>query len=65
LAFFSSQAFEIGNMFKELPDNLFEQLLTNIHEPIVIVCSVILCVFWIALTCYTVAAAKLMKTLVG
>ncbi|WP_075533460.1 hypothetical protein [Moritella viscosa] len=65
LAFFSWQAFTISSFFKELPYNTTDQILNNLHEPIVVICAIIMCIFWLALTCYTVAAAKLMKSLVG
>lgn len=65
LALFTSQILAITAMFNKLPENSMSLVLDNIFEPIAFVCGLIMLVFLFALTFYTLAAAKLTKSIIG
>ncbi|MFD3283856.1 hypothetical protein ACE41O_12090 [Alteromonas macleodii] len=65
LALFTSQILAITGMFNKLPENSMSLVSDNIFEPMALVCGLIMLVFLFALTFYTLAAAKLTKSIIG
>jgi len=65
LVLFTSQILAITGMFNKLPENSMSLVLDNIFEPMAFVCGLIMLVFLFALTFYTLAVAKLTKSIIG
>lgn len=65
LVLFSSQVYLISRLMDQLPANAWDTILGNLFEPIVLFCFFVICMFGLLALAYTVAAGKVMKSLVG
>ena len=64
MGIFASQIYLINVLFSRLPDNNYELILSNIFEPIVLFCALVLVFFGFLSLAYSVGVAKIMKSLV-